>query len=663
MKPVVADSGQSDEHEPNANTVPKAQAHPPRTAAVENHTSITQINAPMACSTPQSKCCSLPPGVSLSPVPSFKLLTRSKSNVVALPAADEDETVVSAEKDSKKDENGSFFSRLLLRRSSKKKKNSPEEQDTCNQAVESESPEWKVRSIENITEEQNDAPSSYVNGLNNAMKHHPLFRQRIEPLNLPNMELPLGGRMHTSMVPINVTDGEMKTSVKKSHSFRNHEKLPYSCYEDTPSLPVNIGLVEEERATERFSKNFRKSRPEPNKYSLTQEPAKSGENDGPEEAAIKVDPKWKPAVPAKLDYSNISVVNGNKVNISLGDGSKNEKSNDIKVPVPAPRTSLLNKSNEAIDTSSVSSREEDDADKEPETAFNIVATESSGQRSIVSIGSVEMNSEPSSPLVDSVFEPVDFDEPEQPIEEPRPVTPVEKIETPNHPVEPVRPKTPETPVPEMEEPLEVDEPKPKDTKIEIPDKPIIITDFANGIVKVNDTTVVMRRKTKDVSQSKDDEPELMKVFARRSLKLKETDNVEEMIDNVVKSRDSDKENEDSNSLPDERKKNEIKIDPPKNAFKQFQRSLSHDVETNKNAVLTSNGNEKRQRCKSTSYEKELSSKPPPAIISNGDEKVDKIEIIDNKEDKVNTSGFKRIQQRREEWEKRAQQAMKVRGNK
>ncbi len=184
--------------------------------------------------------------------------------------------------------------------------------------------------------------------------------------------------------------------------------------------------------------------------------------------------------------------------------------------------------------------------------------------------------------------------------------------------------------------------------LDLPKKPIIIPDPASGTVRVNDTTVVMRKKTRESNHVKEDEPELMKVFARRSLKLKETDAVEDMLLEAVKSRDSDKENEDSNSSLEERprKKDESEV-PSKPAFVKFQRSVSHDM------PLTSNSIEKRQRCKSTPYDMEKCEQTTE----------NSVEVVTVSEEKPVALPFKRIQQRREEWEKRAQQAMKVRGTK
>lgn len=682
---IVAELGQSDEHESNQNYVYKTSQRDIRTVSeyasinttttTNHHTSVTQINT---SSTTQSKCASLPAGVSLSPAPSFKLLTRSKSNAANsiqqlstnCESTADDILEKGADLTSKKEENGSFFSRLLLRRSSKKKKNTVDDLDSINQKPDVDM-DWEMVSSESTKEDS--GPMPYSNGIGNAMKHHPLFRQRIEPLNLPDttesLPPPMTGRMHTSTVPINMEESaemEKASVVKKSHSFRNHEKLPYSCYEDTPSLPVNIGLVEEETVTERFSKH-RKNRMSDGSYkSLSPAPStpesckelESSVEPEYETAGFRLDVKWKStSTPIKSpDYGNISVVNGNKVNISIEDGTKMDKTGDIKAPVPTPRVSLLAKPSDITDTSGSSIKESDLPDME--TYVNVTVTESSGQRSIVSISSIDTNSEPHSPSGDSVHEPVEFNETIN-----NELTPSNDSVFEDSEYEDDRNRRPsiESLSPKTQSPVQLS-PKSKPRRDQPPviaEKPIIVTDFVNGIVKVNDTTVVLRRKVKDVSQSKEDEPELMKVFARRSLKLKEPDGLEE-IEIVTKSRDSDKENEDSNSSCEEQqrpKKNEIKLDPPtKTPFNKFQRSVSQDVQMTKTATVLGSNNEKRerQRCRSIPNEMDTTppKSPPPIISTNGDD----IIVVEKTDIKTETTPYKRIQQRREEWEKRAQQA-------
>lgn len=215
-----------------------------------------------------------------------------------------------------------------------------------------------------------------------------------------------------------------------------------------------------------------------------------------------------------------------------------------------------------------------------------------------------------------------------------------------------------------------------------PSKPTIVCDQTAGTMKVNDMVVVMRRKP--VSSSRDEEPELMKVFARRSLKLKEPDDGSalsgeelECSSPLHKSRDSDKENEDGNSSPpDERKRKDSAPDSAApRPFAKFQRSISHDM-----VPINTSSSDRRQRCKSTPDEAEKPerhtppkqeapaqpkierppppSTPAPELTSPSDSSGSDTAP----EERVTASTpFKRIQQRREEWEKRAQQAMKIHG--
>lgn len=228
----------------------------------------------------------------------------------------------------------------------------------------------------------------------------------------------------------------------------------------------------------------------------------------------------------------------------------------------------------------------------------------------------------------------------------------------------------------------------KRESVELPPKPVIVTDLSAGIIKVNDTTVHIRKKSRDIGSQqlqqqhhhskKDEEPELMKVFARRSLKLKETDSLEEMLLEAVKSRDSDKENEDANTPPPEERW-KVKLEPsdavsaavlpPKPAaLSKFQRSISHDADSK--MVLATNVNENRLRCKSISDEMEKCDRlqacsPPPSAaptLQTECVSVSRAPPTAPCEEKTATP-FKRIQQRREEWEKRVQQAMKVNGTK
>nr|CAD7197730.1 unnamed protein product [Timema douglasi] len=261
--------------------------------------------------------------------------------------------------------------------------------------------------------------------------------------------------------------------------------------------------------------------------------------------------------------------------------------------------------------------------------------------------------------------------------------------------------------------------------------------------------VVLRKKSlpREAGQSRDEEPELLKVFARRSLKLKDSDSEslgqqimaktresQSSDEQLTKSRDSDKENEGVDSPREERKKQIIKeplteskyhIEVAEPVLKsslavvtsnnsplnsglsnKYQRSLSNGLENgcqNDAIIFTQrkeNGNspEKRQRNRtvpeSPRTDSSLSSEKAPhrawasiykdkeTDLTNTDDKIllrSRTSIIKEKEiesiktekinltpggvyagekDDSNTPRFKRIQQRREEWEQRAQQAAK-----
>lgn len=199
--------------------------------------------------------------------------------------------------------------------------------------------------------------------------------------------------------------------------------------------------------------------------------------------------------------------------------------------------------------------------------------------------------------------------------------------------------------------------------------------------------VVFRRKSlsREISKQKEEEPELLKVFARRSLKLKDNELPDELdiITNVPpKSRDSDKENECGDSPPEERKKmkesvleSKVKVETyekPPVSYK-YQRSVSSNCDeiSNTTSILAmhrkeNNAYEKRQRSRTIPDTKIL--EPPSSnitqkVLANLFEK--EVEVInlekqnDSCQPEENTiPKFKRIQQRKEEWEKRAQLAMK-----
>ncbi|XP_075234444.1 uncharacterized protein LOC142332105 isoform X2 [Lycorma delicatula] len=243
----------------------------------------------------------------------------------------------------------------------------------------------------------------------------------------------------------------------------------------------------------------------------------------------------------------------------------------------------------------------------------------------------------------------------------------------------------------------------------------------------NTSEVVYRRKsltsreviTKQHKDNKDDEPELLKVFARRSLKIKDNDinlnqNSNDMdvinsdqCSSSIKSRDSDKENECGDSPPEERKKikdnfNEIKTDISSesiipnigvktNNLLRTQRSISvhsDDTHATNVNVLSSihkennqNSYEKRQRSRTFAENQKIIEPPISATVINSTNQHQKtsvnnvfkekeVELItkqetvsltntnnDNLNDENDIPRFKKIQQRKEEWEKRAQLAM------
>lgn len=199
--------------------------------------------------------------------------------------------------------------------------------------------------------------------------------------------------------------------------------------------------------------------------------------------------------------------------------------------------------------------------------------------------------------------------------------------------------------------------------------------------------VVFRRKSlsREITKQKDEEPELLKVFARRSLKLKDNEIPDELdiITNVpLKSRDSDKENECGDSPPEERKKikesvleSKVKVEtyekPP--ILYKYQRSISSNCDeiSNTTSILAThrkenNAYEKRQRSRTIPDTKIL--EPPSSnitqkVLANLFEKEVEVINLDKQNDSCQTEEnaipkFKRIQQRKEEWEKRAQLAMK-----
>lgn len=218
--------------------------------------------------------------------------------------------------------------------------------------------------------------------------------------------------------------------------------------------------------------------------------------------------------------------------------------------------------------------------------------------------------------------------------------------------------------------------------------------------------VVLRRKSL-VKQKAEEEPELMKVFARRSLKLKDSESeelsqqVKTMIeeesstDSLHKSRDSDKENY-TDSPPEERKKTVITKELPKvetrrksigkeplgetkfvettevtlrkpvvnNKFAAYQRTISMNT-PKVTEVVNSELKVKKQssfneRPKTENWFLNLKKQEEE---KNEDRKIVSDEIlISSKSDFINEEEFtikpKNFNQRKAEWEKRAQEALK-----
>lgn len=230
--------------------------------------------------------------------------------------------------------------------------------------------------------------------------------------------------------------------------------------------------------------------------------------------------------------------------------------------------------------------------------------------------------------------------------------------------------------------------------------------------------VVLRNKKTLVSQKRDkdsDEPELMKVFARRSLKLKDSD-VEALSQQVMvlveadnkkeseNKRDSDKENEGSESPGEERKKPtfpaakeapkpkeplseskdaDVALRKPSCAINnklsvfgasKYQRAVTISTSVpNNDANSNDNANEEKKRNKSFIEPKVIPNYRSPHIMNMKEKdslEIKKPEITKKNSEEFNVSlkkdfenedyvpRFKRIQQRKEEWEQRAQQNMK-----
>ncbi|KAK6626244.1 hypothetical protein RUM43_006551 [Polyplax serrata] len=170
--------------------------------------------------------------------------------------------------------------------------------------------------------------------------------------------------------------------------------------------------------------------------------------------------------------------------------------------------------------------------------------------------------------------------------------------------------------------------------------------------------VVLRRKSQ--GGHSDEQPELMKVFARRSLKVRET---EKMVEDLQRSRDSDKENETVDCDGDEQRNGSEGGKEKKGDGRVSVTPLKPEVASRKNMVqkygksLTeSNGNKDEMEVKTAVLEENCLNKMRKMTDTTGSH------VADKEEEETGNSGggggFKRIQQRKAEWERRAQQSAK-----
>lgn len=192
--------------------------------------------------------------------------------------------------------------------------------------------------------------------------------------------------------------------------------------------------------------------------------------------------------------------------------------------------------------------------------------------------------------------------------------------------------------------------------------------------------VILRRKS-FAKQKNEEEPELMKVFARRSLKLKDEDvsQIQEAIaDEQQRQRDSDKENH-SEKIPEKKVEivtketklplAEIKKSPEiiKSTGKeepevQLRRSLNNNVflATQRAASLSvpktvADFHIKKQASLNERRRTEQWIKKEESLEEH---KVESELIVESKNEEVRTETKKNFSQRRAEWEKRVQQSQK-----
>lgn len=219
---TVADLRHSDEHHLPTKTPRSTEHH------LHPHTSVTQITR--SPSPAQSKRTNLPRKISLSPVLSFKsnkskstatsIVSTSGSSAVYDDVAADDERDGSSKREDSSGSGGSFFSWLLLRRSSKKsKKNASDEAESSDSVASGDQHEYDdvatvepvATPMETVKEELPEVPpqkvpryhqsQAFINGSLTAaaLRNSTMFRQRIEPLNLPVAESLSSTRISVNM--------------------------------------------------------------------------------------------------------------------------------------------------------------------------------------------------------------------------------------------------------------------------------------------------------------------------------------------------------------------------------------------------------------------------------------------------------------------------------
>lgn len=199
----------------------------------------------------------------------------------------------------------------------------------------------------------------------------------------------------------------------------------------------------------------------------------------------------------------------------------------------------------------------------------------------------------------------------------------------------------------------------------------------DSLDKLDDEGVVLRRKSL-VKRTTEDEPELMKVFARRSLKLKDSE-IEQISDNIAKeisaSNDpSDKENRED--PPQEEISKEPESKTAENKFVEtVQVTLRKPLSNNKFAYQrTASLNQPKANTEVIEVKKQSSFNERPktdnwfinvkkqGVEKDDERRITSEDIISPKSDFINEEEFsakpKNFNQRKAEWEKRAQEALK-----